>query len=191
MPDLFRALPVIVLLAGCDNRTADTVQTPPPPPAPTAVGISDATAVAQGRIGPIAVGMTRAEAERAAGEMLLPPRDPAAGADACLYAHLARGPAGLSFMLTGDVIARIDIDAPATLRTPEGIGIGSREADAANAYGSGLTFRPRKYEPGHDLVVTGGADQDNLRYVFETDGHNVLRYRTGRLPEVEFVERCG
>ena len=32
---------------------------------------------------------------------------------------------------------------------------------------------------------------DGFRYVFETSGNTVTAYRAGRMPEVEFVERCG
>jgi hypothetical protein len=31
----------------------------------------------------------------------------------------------------------------------------------------------------------------NNRIVFETDGKKVVKYRSGRLPAVEYVEGCG
>jgi hypothetical protein len=41
---------------------------------------------------------------------------------------------------------------------------------------------------GHSLVFTPDPQH---RIIFETDGKVVTRYRAGRMPEVEWVEKCG
>lgn len=44
---------------------------------------------------------------------------------------------------------------------------------------------------GKYLIATPAASADaGFRIVFETDGASVLKYRAGRLPEVEWVEGC-
>jgi hypothetical protein len=95
-------------------------------------------------------------------------------------------------MLIDDVIARIDVDDPSVL-TAEGAHVGSTEAEIMSLYGSNLTVAPHKYEANwHYLTVAdSNPARRGLRYVFETDGQTVKSYRAGRLPEVEFVERCG
>ena len=56
-----------------------------------------------------------------------------------------------------------------------------------------MTATPHKYEQGwRYLTVTPAAPTDGaFRLVFETDGQKVVRYRAGRMPEVEWVENCG
>jgi hypothetical protein len=39
-----------------------------------------------------------------------------------------------------------------------------------------------------EFTPKGGG---NNRIVFETDGKKVVKYRSGRLPAVEYVEGCG
>jgi hypothetical protein len=126
--------------------------------------------------------------------MLLPPEGPGgAAAEGCRYLHLARGPQGIAFMLTGNVIVRIDIDEASALRTSAGAHIGSSEDEIKALYGAAVVVAPHKYEPaGHTLTVASRDPQQSLiRYVFETDGRRVTRYRVGRMPEVDYVERCG
>jgi hypothetical protein len=62
----------------------------------------------------------------------------------------------------------------------------------AELYSGRASLSPHKYVEGHYLTVTGTtAAQQNLRYVFETENGVVTRYRSGRIPEVEYVEFCG
>jgi hypothetical protein len=166
-------------LAACEAREA------PVQPAET---ISERTPVAMDGFGPLKIGMNRAEAERALGATL-DVSPPAPGSD-CQYARLPQGPSGLSLMLTQGVIARIDVRDNTAIATPAGIRIGSNEFDVDNAYRGRTTVAEQKYQDGHDITVTDPA-RPNLRYLFETDGTRVTRYRTGRTPEVEFVEGCG
>jgi quercetin dioxygenase-like cupin family protein len=72
--------------------------------------------------------------------------------------------------------------------TAEGARIGDTDGRIRELYEGRVTEQPNKYTPGHSLVVTPDAEH---RIIFETDGKVVTRFRAGRLPEVEWVERCG
>ena len=61
-------------------------------------------------------------------------------------------------------------------------------------WGSGrgrVTVQPHKYTNGHYLVVRSATAADTThRIIFETDGKVVTRFRSGRMPEVAWVEGC-
>lgn len=60
-----------------------------------------------------------------------------------------------------------------------------------HAYGSRVTVQPHLYTNGHYLIVRSDKPElSHYRIVFETDGTSVTRFRSGREPEVEFVEGC-
>jgi hypothetical protein len=128
--------------------------------------------------------MSVSEAEAALGAAFPRPR----ALTDCHYVRPPQGPSGLSFMAVQGRIARIDVDS-ATVATTAGARVGDSEARVGELYGERLIVAPHKYVEGHYLTVTP-ADPA-YRIIFETDGQRVTRYRAGRLPEVEWVERCG
>jgi hypothetical protein len=146
----------------------------------------DSTAHASG-FGTARVGMTVAEAEHALGAPLVrlgPQTEP------CDYVAIDRWP-GVALMIVDGRIARLDVREQATVRTPEGAGIGDTEARIYTLYPGRVEVQPHKYTDGHYLIVTPGAPAERAyRMIFETDGKRVTSYRTGRLPEVEWVEGC-
>jgi len=86
-------------------------------------------------------------------------------------------------------VARIDVDS-GRVATLEGVRIGDAEARVRQVYGGRVTQEPHKYTTaGHYLIVTP-ADR-GYRLIFETDGKAVTSYRAGRMPEVQWVEKCG
>lgn len=95
-------------------------------------------------------------------------------------------------MLANGRVARIDVDS-AGIRSDGGIGVGDSAAAVTRAYEGRVTRMPHKYVSGGEyLVVRPVAGSDStLRIVFESEGGRVTRYRAGRVPEVEWVERCG
>lgn len=124
------------------------------------------------------------EAEVALGAPLSPPPSLAD----CHYIRPPRGPSGLSFMVAQGRIARVDVDS-GDVATTVGARVGDPEARVRDLYGNRLHVSPHKYLEGHYLTVT--PRDTAYRILFETDGQRVIRYRAGRLPEVEWVERCG
>jgi len=146
----------------------------------------DSTAHASG-FGPARAGMTVAEAEHALGAplLLLGPR-----MEPCYYV-VVDGRPGVAFMIIDGRIARLDVRQQATVRTAEGAGIGDTEARIHALYPGRVEVQPHKYADGHYLIVTPQAPAESTyRLIFETDGKRVTSYRTGRLPEVQWVEGC-
>jgi hypothetical protein len=137
-------------------------------------------------IGPVRVGMTTAQAAAAAGT----PIRLQSSVGSCGGAIPVGGPQGFSFMTDRSGITRVDVTVP-SIRTGEGIGVGSTEADVSRAYGGHVTVQPHTYTNGHYLVVTSDKPElANYRFVFETNGTRVTTFRSGQEPNVEFVEGC-
>lgn len=137
--------------------------------------------------GPIRVGMAIDDLKNAAGTL-----NPAPNAAAeCEYVHPASAPAGVFVMLAQGVVARIDVDS-AGVATAEGVAVGDSVSRVNEAYAGRVTVMPHKYvQGGQYLTVKPAAPRDSLRVVFESEAGRITRYRVGRLPQVEWVERCG
>lgn len=172
---------------GRDARMADTAAAPAAPGA-TAPAASPAEmwAVSFDGIGPVRVGMSYAEALAALGSDLSAPDS----TTSCNDLHATRTPPGVSFMLVGDTIVRVDVRRPG-VHTAEGAQVGDTEDEVRSHYGASVVVTPHKYTNGHYLTVRPpSAMHSTHRLVFETDGRVVTEYRAGRQPEVEWVEGC-
>ncbi|MEO5618724.1 MAG: DUF3221 domain-containing protein [Candidatus Eisenbacteria bacterium] len=138
-------------------------------------------------VGPIRVGMTVTEAERALGlalPLLGPKMEP------CSYVSSKDRP-GVAFMIIEGRVARVDIHQHSIVRTAEGAGIGDTEARIHSLYQGRVEVQPHKYVDGRYLIVRPAVLADSgYRVIFETDGRQVTRYRSGRLPEVRWIEGC-
>lgn len=116
--------------------------------------------------------------------------------DLCTMTRTASMPPGTMLMAVRDKIGspvrveRVDVDSTG-VHTREGAGVGDTEAQVLEQYKPIARVEPHKYTgpEGHYIVVTSPTDS-NFRIVFETDGQRVLRFRAGRRPAVDFVERC-
>lgn len=136
--------------------------------------------------GPLLVGQSVAEAATAVGSAFAA----ADGADpACSYAEWPSAPAGVRVMLVQDTVVRIDV-TDAGVATQELVRIGDNEGRLNSVYAFAMQLRPHKYTTGKYAIVTAPEDSTR-RLVFETDGKQVTEFRTGRVPEVEWTERCG
>lgn len=144
-------------------------------------------------LGAVKIGMTATQAETALG-VKLKPRDAQFFEPACWYTSRADGQDPfVRYMVSGEEVVRIDIDkAPpqaVAVVSDKGIGIDTDEAAATAAYGDALKSTPHRYvEGGHYLRV---AAPDGARaLLFETDAGKVTTFRAGRVPYVDYVERC-
>lgn len=145
-------------------------------------------------IGPIRVGMTVDEASRAAGVKLV---------------FVASGPDGVScsqfkpegelkdiaFMVTKGRIARVEI-RDKRITTIRGARIGDTLDRIISLYPgqiqiikAPLTSRPEGNSKHLTFVPKDAAD-NNYRIIFETTFDRVREFRSGKLPEVEFLEGC-
>ena len=123
-------------------------------------------------VGPVKVGMTVAQAQKALGEKIA--LDPTLDAS-CNVGQAKKMFPSLSFMTVGGVIARIDTTDPA-VRTPEGAHVGSTEQEIRKLYGSRVQTNNHQYvEGGHYMDVHSGG---GLGMVLETDGNAVTKLRS-------------
>ncbi|MBD2021830.1 hypothetical protein H6F43_16740 [Leptolyngbya sp. FACHB-36] len=155
-------------------------------------------------IGPIRIGMTIAQAEKSAGVQLVE-KGARAGSGGCYFLSSKSGPADLGFMVisnrederidrTRDRIARVDVYRSSRITTVSGAKIGDTEARVKSLYAGRIQVMPHKYtgdRGGRYLTfVPNDAADRNYRLVFETLNGRVTLFRSGKLPEVEFVEGC-
>jgi hypothetical protein len=96
---------------------------------------------------------------------------------------------GLRFMLSGQRLARVDVDTPSA-QTAEGARVGDSIARIESLYGDGLEKLPHKYLGLPDLYLTHRSADKRHAIRFETSGGTVSRFYAGRRPEVEYVEGC-
>ncbi len=107
----------------------------------------------------------------------------------CDYVRITGAPDSVRFMVVDGRLARIDVVGGPTA-TAEGARTGDPERRIEALYPV-LRRMPHKYTDGFYLVAFPAQAPDTLhRYVFETDGQRVTRYRAGVYPPVEYVEGC-
>lgn len=140
-------------------------------------------------IGDVRVGMTVAEAARAAGTELVSGEDRNA---VCHYVTPKSGVKGMGFMVIRGKIARVDVWDNRQITTLRGAKIGDSEARIKALYPKQIQVSQHAYRrEGHYLTFVPKDKSDrNYRVVFETDGRKVTSFHAGKLPEVEYVEGC-
>jgi hypothetical protein len=138
----------------------------------------------------VQIGMTVAEASRAAGvELVTLEENPRQG---CNYVRTTNDVQGLSFMVTNGKIARIDVGRDSLIRTLSGAKIGDTEDQIKALYPGRIQVSPSESNrSGHYLIFVPRDESDrNYRVIFETDGEKVYGIRSGKMPEVEYSEGC-
>jgi hypothetical protein len=181
----------LLVLASCArggdtgaDSSRDTASTGATGAASTA-GAPAAWTISETGWGPIRAGMSVADARAALGGELAEPAN-----RECDHLRAPRGPRDVLIMIVGGQVARVEV-SDTTVATAAGARVGDTEARINALYPGRVQTGPHKYVDGHYLVVRRGAGTDTVhRLVFETDGQRVTRYRSGRMPEVEWVEGC-
>jgi hypothetical protein len=155
-------------------------------------------------IGPIRVGMTVAEAEKSANVTLVE-KGVRAGGGGCYYLWPKTGPQDLSLMVTSlreenrilrdrDRITRVDVFSKSPITTLRGAKIGDTEARIKALYPGQIKTTRHEYtssQGGHYLTfIPKDAADKGYRLIFETLKGRVTQFRSGKLPEVEYVEGC-
>lgn len=156
-------LAVLILLAGCEQPTAEK-QPPPETQAPATAPEAEAkpelkpvTVVTEATLPPapkggvtidgwgvVRVGMTLEELNAALGERLDPNDDPDFAEYQCTYFYPKGAPDGLSIMYAGGNVARINVEK-AGVATYAGLQVGSTAAEAREAFGGALNAQPHYY----------------------------------------------
>jgi hypothetical protein len=197
MPRVSFIIPgAFVLVSACAGGSEDARHDSPAAQAPAITDTSAASppattsptwAVTPSGIGSVRVGTSLDELKAAAGNVTVP-----GAGDDCRYVRGGSLPGGVSVMLARNVVARIDVDS-AGITTVDGVGVGDADARVNEVYAGRVTATPHKYVQGAQyLTVRGSSPADSAhRLVFEVENGRVARFRAGRVPEVEWVERCG
>jgi hypothetical protein len=146
----------------------------------SAFALSPKARISHTALGPIKIGMTEHQIERAAKRPIKVQLFP--GSD-CGGATLAGKTTGL---FTGKRLRRIDILTP-VFATAAGIRVGSTEARVLAAYPGVLERIPQFYVPDQDnLVLSKGRS----KLIFTLTDGKVTEISTGRKPEIDYVEGC-
>jgi len=139
-------------------------------------------------MGPVRIGMSRAEVEKALDVEL--EGEPLEDEESCIE-MVPKGPdQGLWFMFEGYKLSRISIGSPSKLTTPRGIGIGASADSVRSAYGQGLKAEPHYYEdlPSEYLTYWTVPEKRGVR--FETDSKRRVQTIHAGTESIQYVEGC-
>ena len=130
-------------------------------------------------------GMTVAQAQEAAGTVLVP----AGPTGACYHVVPFDAPEGIVFLVHQGTIERVDINSgPITTRS--GVGVGSPESMVTDLFGNSIE-REVRIDGTVDLVFVPSDPGDrNYRVVFNISEGAVRAYKSGRLPQVMLDTGC-
>jgi hypothetical protein len=149
--------------------------------ATSASALTTTDRISHAGLGPIKLGMTERQIERAAKRQIkLGYYGP--GVD-CATAALAGKTHGL---FTGKRLRRIYVRTP-RFATKEGIRVGSSEQRVLAVYPGRLSRQPQKYRPEEDDLI---LRKDNRKVIFTLAHGQVEEISTGRKPEIDLVEGC-
>lgn len=154
------------------------------------VQLTERSKLALDGIGPIRVGMTVDEASQAAGVRLVksyaPPNE-----EFCSYFKLQGQPQGINFMVTKSRIVRVDISNQ-QITTIKGIKVGDTEEQIIKAYPRQIRIikNPLGGRGNNLIFVPQDKEDSQYRLIFETKNNRVTSFRSGQLPQVEYIEGC-
>lgn len=165
-------------------------QAPQRIPTPTTTPLSTRSQLTLKALGPVEVGMTIAEAEAATGQTFT---ERASGGEeyGCRY-YEVEGFEDVAFMVTEGAIARAEVWRD-DITTRSGAKIGDSAAKIRNLYPGQIESEAHEYVPGGEYLIftPQEAANRNYRVLFETnEAGEVTTMRSGKLPEVGFIEGC-
>lgn len=139
--------------------------------------------------GPVRIGMSRTQAEKALKMPLQGEAFDNEGSCLELYAPDNALP-GMYFMFNEGKLTRISAIAPSTLTTPRGMGIGSSADDVRAAYGEKLLAEPHHYEgePAEYLTYWLKPEKSGVR--FETDAQRKVQTVHVGDGTIQYIEGC-
>lgn len=151
------------------------------------VTLTTESRLATNGIGPVLTGMTLQEAEKQAGLRF---KTTASGNGSCHHIEPIGGPKNLSFMMNGGTIVVAHVSNPA-IKTLRGAQIGDSESKIRSMYSGQL--KPAESVSGRTKVlqfVPKDAEDRNYRIVLSFRQGKLINFRSGRLPEVLWIEGC-
>ena len=167
--------------------TTTTITTVPPDD-PDQFGpptLSSRSTVSTVGLDTVTFGMTVAEAQQAAGTVLVP----AGPTGRCYHVVPHDAPEGIVFLVYEGTIERVDINSgPVTTRS--GVGVGSPETMVTDLFGDSIE-RQVRVDGTVDLVFVPSDPGDlNFRVVFNVSEGEVRAYKSGRFPQVMLDTGC-
>lgn len=133
----------------------------------------------------VTFGMNVARAQEAAGTFLVP----TGPISECYTVIPNEGPEGVTFTVIGGTVERVDID-DGSVTTRSGLGIGTPENVIVDLFGDQLE-RTVNDDGTVDLIFVPTDEGDaNFRVVFTIADGTVLRYRSGKVPEILAATPC-
>lgn len=136
--------------------------------------------------GPVKIGMSVEAASQALGAKLV--SDGPIDTPECHYLRPDPAVDGLWFMVSNDVVVRVEVNAPG-IQTRSGAAVGDPEERLKELFPQ-AEVTPHKYvaPEGNYLTVWSASHEAAVR--FETYQGKVTSFYAGRVPEVEYVEGC-
>ena len=140
--------------------------------------------------GPVRVGMTVPQAERALGVPLVA-ADDSGPADGCRHLKAAEGPDGLHLMSQNGRVTRASLwDAETGIRTPRGVAVGDPEEKVVRLYGERLQRAPHAYAGPTASYLTYWTDFGRRGVRFETDDDRRVTAIHGGDETIRLIEGC-
>ena len=169
-------------------QATTTTITTVPPQNPEQFGpptLSNRSTVSTVGLDTVHFGMTVAEAQEAAGTVLVP----AGPTGACYHVVPHDAPEGIVFLVHSGTVERVDINSgPITTRS--GVGVGSPESMVTDLFGERIE-REVRIDGTVDLVfVPRDPGDQNYRVVFNVSEGAVRAFKAGRLPQVMLDTGC-
>jgi hypothetical protein len=139
-------------------------------------------------IGDVPIGLTVAETAKAAGIDLV--NESPQGS--CYNVKPSKNYQDISFMVVDGRVARVNVYRGSKVTTLRGAKIGDSEARIKSLYRGQVEVTRHEYVTGGHYLTFVPKDKidRNYRVVFETDGKRVTQMRSGKLPEVLYIEGC-
>jgi len=139
--------------------------------------------------GPVRIGMSRGQAEKALGVALEGEAFDNEGSCVELYSSTEKL-AGLYFMFLDGKLSRISAVEGSAIKTPRGMGIGSQADEVRTAYGAKLHAEPHHYEgePAEYLTYWTVPKKRGVR--FETDLKRRVQTIHAGGESIQYVEGC-
>jgi hypothetical protein len=141
--------------------------------------------------GPLKFGMPADQVERLLHDEK--PYNPYASSECRQFTIPQFEPAGLSFVVEGRKLVRIDVDfgngkVEASAKTDTGIGLGSAEENVLKAYPNAV-IKPNPSDPAWHAIIVETPDHSR-GIIFETNGKTVKSIRAGARPVISATEAC-
>ena len=138
--------------------------------------------------GPVRIGMSRAQVEKALGTKL--EGEALDDEYSCIDMVPAGSDQGMWFMFEEFKLSRISVGDPSKVKTPRGIAIGSSADDVRRAYGSGLKAEPHYYEDLPSEYLTYWTKPGKRGVRFETDSKRRVQSIHAGGDSIQYVEGC-